>query len=58
MNVYGKQISGSRKKIFGKFVHMVLLKKKKDKFAHLIGKTSGRPDVQVDRLSKLGKLQR
>ena len=29
MNVYGKQVSSSRKKKFGKFVHMVLLKKKK-----------------------------
>ena len=51
-------MSGSRTEKFGKFVHMVLLKKKIDKFAHLIGKTSGRPDVQVDRLSKLGKLQK
>ena len=58
MKLHGKQMSGSRTEKFGKFVHMVLLKKKIDKFAHLIGKTSGRPDVQVDRLSKLGKVHK
>ena len=68
---YKKQMSDSGKKKSGKFAHLirkdlsmfwmshfVQCARKTNKLAHLVGKASRGPDVQVDRLSQLGKVHK